>query len=130
MQKKNIILLIEDELPLIRIIKKNLEINNFKILIARTVKEAIEALQKNKHISAVWLDHYLIGKKNGMDLVYVMKKKKSEWKDIPIFVVSNTATGKKIYSYIELGVVKFYVKTDHFITEIIKDIKKYLSKEK
>ena len=62
MQKKNIILVIEDELPLICIIKKNLEINNFKILTARTVEEAIESLQKNKHIAAVWLDHYLIGK--------------------------------------------------------------------
>ena len=69
----------------------------------------------------VWLDHYLLGKENGLDFVIKLKNTE-EWKRIPIFVVSNTATSDKIESYLKLGVHRYYTKSDLKLDSILKEI--------
>ena len=63
--KKNtaekIILVIEDEIPLLNAIKIKLEKSGFDVVTARTVEQAWNHLQDIKNIDAVWLDHYLLG---------------------------------------------------------------------
>lgn len=52
-----------------------------------------------------------------------MKIHGGKWKKIPIFVVSNSEGSKTIKAYVELGISKYYVKSNHRLDEIIKDIK-------
>ena len=120
-KKKPAILLIEDERPLSNIIKTKLDSKGFDTVTTRTVKQAIDYLESIGSFDLIWLDHYLLGKEDGMDFVSKIKAQK-KWKDIPIFVVSNTATAEKRYSYLKLGIVKYYVKSDHRLDEIVKDI--------
>lgn len=117
------ILVVEDERPLSDAIRAKLENEGCDVVVARTVDQAINYLKDVSNINAIWLDHYLLGKENGLDFMAKIKSADSAWKHIPVFVVSNTASHDKVQSYMQLGVNKFYVKSDHRLDEIINDIK-------
>jgi two-component system, OmpR family, phosphate regulon response regulator PhoB len=121
MEKKTI-LVVEDEKPLMDAVKKKLDLGGFDVVTARSVDQALSYLKDLEQVDLVWLDHYLIGKENGLDLVAKMKSDGSKWKKIPIFVVSNTATPDKVQSYLHLGIDKYFTKADYRLDDIIKDI--------
>ncbi len=123
--KKNI-LIVEDELALQKAISNKLKISNFNTFTARSVDEAMAHLSKEK-IDAIWLDHYLLGQENGLDLVVRLKEADSQWKNIPIIVVSNTATQDKVKSYMNLGIDSYFTKADYSLEKIITDLDKLLS---
>lgn len=125
MNKKYVALVVEDERPLQEAIKIKLELDSFDVVTARSVNQAINSLMDIKKIDFIWLDHYLLGKENGLDFVFKVKNNK-HWKKIPIFIVSNTATQDKVRCYMVLGVEKYYVKANYRLDDIIKDIKKTL----
>lgn len=119
------ILVVEDEKPLQNVIQNKLKIEGFEVLTAREVSQAIEYLKEVDHIDGIWLDHYLLGSGNGLDLV-VEVKGNEKWKKIPIFVVSNTASPDKVDSYLKLGVERYFTKANFRLDEIISDINKTL----
>ena len=120
------ILILEDEQPLIEVIAAKLKLNGFEVVSAREVDQALDYI-KEIPIDCVWLDHYLLGKKNGLDFIVELKKHE-KYKKIPIFVVSNTASPDKIKSYLGLGVEKYYTKANIRLDETIMDIKTLLEK--
>jgi CheY-like chemotaxis protein len=124
---KRVILVVEDEKPLQRAISLKLNKNDFEVVIAATADQAIEQLKKTKKISAIWLDHYLLGNTNGLDFVSIIKKNK-EWQNIPIFVVTNTTSQDKMSEYVDSGINKFYTKANFRLDEIIKDINEAFNK--
>lgn len=119
--KKPIVLIVEDEKPLQEAIKIKLEKNGFDPVTARSVDQGINFLKDIKAIDIIWLDHYLFGKKNGLDFVAKIKEN-AKWKNIPVFVVSNTASDDKVRSYLALGVEKYYIKANYRLDSIISDI--------
>ncbi len=124
--KQKTILVVEDERPLLEAIKIKLEKTGFAVVTSRTVDQTMDYLNEIGTVDAVWLDHYLLGKENGLDFVMKLKANDGRWNKIPIFVVSNTASPDKVQAYITFGVNKYYTKADHRLEEIIADIKKYL----
>ena len=122
------VLVVEDERSLSTAINKKLQLNGYNTLTASSVDEAIEYMKDRQPINVIWLDHYLFGDKNGIDFVTTVKAH-DKWKQIPIYIVSNTASNDKVQSYIKLGVTKYYVKADHRLDEIIADIETYLKFE-
>ena len=124
-QKNTNILVVEDEKPLQDAIRIKFEKNGFSVVTARTVAQAYNLLEEIDKIDVVWLDHYLLGEKNGLDLVIKIKSNK-KFKKIPIFVVSNTAGAEKINSYINLGINKYYTKSNCRLDNIMSDICEYL----
>lgn len=119
-------MLVEDERPLLNVIQAKLESSGFDSVSARTVKQALEYLETLPVVDLIWLDHYLLGKEDGIDFVAKVKSEE-KWRHIPIFVVSNTATAEKKHTYINLGVEKYYIKSDHRLDAIIKDIEELLT---
>ncbi len=119
-------LVVEDERPLAEAVKNKLENSGFGVVTARTVQQALNYLEELAPVDAIWLDHYLLGKENGLDFVARLKSRDGRWQKVPIFVVSNTAGADKMQSYIRLGVSKFYVKADHRLDAIISEIKMFL----
>jgi len=149
--KKKTVLVIEDERPLLAVVNEKLSKNGFDVINARSVDQVFDAnLEKNGlgiitaksitqalayldnlgNVDAIWLDHNLLGKENGLDLVKKFKANGGRWKGVPIFVVSNTDTSRTVQSYVKLGVSKYYVKSNHRLDEIIKDIKVSLERPK
>jgi len=127
MLKDKVVLIVEDELPLAEAVKIKLEKTGFTAVTARSVSQALDYLKDDVHIDAIWLDHYLLGQENGLDLVAQIKEKDSKWNNIPIFVVSNTASVDKVQSYLRLGVNKYYIKSNFRLDSIIKDIDDFLN---
>ena len=130
MDGKKTALVIEDELPLLEAIRAKMEKSGFQVITRRSVKQALLYLEEGIKIDVIWLDHYLVGMENGLDLVAKIKEEGSKYKSIPVYVVSNTATPDKIQSYIRLGINKYYTKADNRLEDIIKDITNFLASEK
>ena len=120
------ILVIEDELPLQDAIRIKLENNGLRVITAHSVKQALSYVDEVATIDVIWLDHYLIGQENGLSFVAQLKAEESPYKNIPIFVVSNSIGADKITSYIRLGVNKYYTKTEFTLAGIVEDIKEYV----
>lgn len=121
---ERVILVLEDERPLMNAIKLKLEKNGFEVVSARSVTQALSYLEDIPELDAVWLDHYVLGKEDG--LVFVAKLKSDNhgvWKDVPLFVVSNTAGEEKVKAYMHLGVNKYFVKAEHRLDEIVDNVK-------
>ena len=149
--RKKTVLVLEDERPLLEAINEKLEKSGFNVIAARSVEEAFNAklqkkgpgsitvhsieealdyLEKLEQIDAIWLDHNLVGKEDGLDFVKKFKANGGRWSRIPIFVVSNAAGPKTVKLYIQSGVSKYYVKSDHRLDEIIADVKSFLESPK
>lgn len=118
------ILVVEDDISLLKVIQKKFELNGYVVLTARSVKEALAHIKSKTKISAIWIDHYLLGKNNGLDLITAIKKKHKHLKDTPIFVVSNTGSSSNIKSYKQLGIYKYYVKSNASLFEITSEVTK------
>ena len=148
---KPTILVMEDERPLLEAINTMLAENGFQVIAARSVEEAFNAkldksssktitirsieqalkyLESLEQIDAIWLDHNLLGEENGFDFVKKFKANGGRWKKVPVFVVSNTAAAKTMRAYTEAGASKYYVKSNHRLDEIIRDIKSFLDPPK
>ncbi len=121
---KMTVLVIEDDKALQAAIAEKLKINGLEVITARTKKEGIEVLEK-ENCDMIWLDHYLFGQEDGLDFLNEVRKH-PEWKKIPIFVISNTASSDKVKTYLALGVDKYYTKAEYRLDEIINDIKEFL----
>ena len=126
MKKEKIILVVEDEIPLQNAIKIKLEKGGFQVLTARSVEQAMNHIKDVEKIDIIWLDHYLLGAKTGLDFVIKLKSSK-KYNATPIFVVSNTASSGKIKSYLSLGATKYYTKANCRLDQIIKDMNKIVN---
>jgi len=122
------ILVVEDEVEIIGFIVKKLEDGGFRVVTVKTVDEALDVLSKNR-IDALWLDHHLVGEKNGFDLVVELKSNEKLWGKIPVFVVSNTAGPDDIQSYLELGIDKYFVKSNATLGQIVDELKMFFNSE-
>jgi DNA-binding response OmpR family regulator len=122
MTQKPVILVIEDEQPLAEAIQGSLEASGCETVVTRSFTQAVDYLQSLKHIDAIWLDHYLFGKENGIDFL-VRLRADQRWVGTPVFVVTNTGGYDKKQAYLELGATRYFVKSDHTLREIIEAIK-------
>ena len=130
MESKKVILVLEDERPLLDAIKLKLEKNNFDVVGTRSIDQAKDYMYTLSNIDAIWLDHYLFGKGNGLDFIAWCKDEvNKKFNHIPIFVVSNTASADKVSTYMKLGANKYFVKSNHKLGEIIDEISKSILEE-
>jgi len=122
-----VILVLEDEKPLLEAIRINLEKSNFKVIKARTVEKAKECINELDQLDLIWLDHYLLGKENGLDFIAWCKEgENAKCNNVPIFVVSNTISDEKFSTYMSLGAKKYFIKSNFKLEEIIKEINEAL----
>lgn len=125
---EKIILVIEDEVPLLEAIKRKLETRGFEVLTAASTEQAMGYLEDVGKVDLIWLDHYLFGKEPGLLFVAELKND-AKWKDIPVFVVSNASGPEKKQAYLSLGVDKYYTKVDFRLEDICNEIERFLRKK-
>lgn len=128
-KNNRVVLVVEDEMPLQNAIRLKLEKNNFSVVTARNVEQAKNHLQDIEKVDIIWLDHYLLGQETGLDFVSWVKNDK-KYKNIPVFVISNTASSDKVKTYLALGVKKYYTKSDLRLENIIREINDCLDNKK
>lgn len=128
--EKMTILVVEDEKSLANIIKAKFDIKGFSVITAKDVDTALEILANQESIEAIWLDHYLLGKLDGLNFVSMIKQHDSKWRSIPVFVVSNTVSPDKMQTYIGLGVEKYFIKSNNTLETIIDELLEFIKNKR
>lgn len=122
------VLVIEDERSLRDAISAKLQKEGFSVVAVAKIKEALDAMH-SQSFDAVWLDHYLLGKENGLDLLVHIRSHTKE-RIIPVFVVTNTAGADKKKKYLALGVEGYYVKASSRLEDVVQNIADYLGSKR
>jgi len=116
------ILIVEDEAALRKAISISLKNKGYEVLMATSAEEALNALEAARNgVDAVWLDHYLLNNETGMDFLKKMKSSE-KYKQMPVFVVSNSVDDRKVQAYYLMGIEKYYIKAENSLDTIIDDI--------
>ena len=117
-EKKNTltILVVEDEAPLQEAIGIKLQASGFRYLPATNAEDALLILQK-ENPNLIWLDILMPGM-TGLEFLQEMHKNPL-WRNIPVMIVSVSASPEKIKQAFELNVVDYIVKSQYRLEEII-----------
>lgn len=124
-EKKHTVLIVEDVIPLAKAAAISFKRAGLESIVVASVSQAEKALSENK-IDAIWLDHYLLGERKGLDLLKIIKSEQA-FKDIPVFLISNTATEETIEEYREAGIAEYFLKASNQIDSITNAIMESLS---
>jgi DNA-binding response OmpR family regulator len=111
-------MVVEDEELLLQAITHKLKKSEISVLSCASGAQAFDYLESvTKLPDAIWLDYYLQDT-NGLAFMERLKKNDA-WKNIPVLVVSNSASPEKVYHMLALGVRKYILKADYRLDEII-----------
>jgi CheY-like chemotaxis protein len=127
MSKQNpTIMVVEDEGLLLQAITKKLKLSNMDVLSCASGQQAIDYLDNLDALpSAIWLDYYLKDM-NGLAFMQELKAN-PEWADIPVVVVSNSASPDKVHNMLALGAKKYILKAEYRLDEIIAMIRDFIA---
>ncbi|MBU1032448.1 response regulator [Patescibacteria group bacterium] len=124
--KKPKILVIEDEVNVLKAIKNKLELSGYHVIEATNGAEGLAALDKKPDF--ILLDLYL-PHMDGLEFLEQIKKRPA-YKDIPIAIVTVSRGKAEIAETIAgSNVVAFFIKSDVRLNEIVEKIKEILSQK-
>lgn len=113
------ILVVEDEPALLEAVKLKLTRLGFEVMAAATGEQAFTLLSQ-KRPNLIWLD-VLLPTMNGLEVLRKIREN-PETKDIPVTIVSVSASPEKIRQAFALNVLDYIVKSEFTIDDIIKKI--------
>ena len=116
-------MVVEDESMLLQAINKKLTALGIEVISCVSGKQAVDYLDALTEVpDAIWLDYFLKDM-NGLEFMSEMKKHKG-WENVPVLVVSNSASPDKVSHMIALGAKRYVIKAEHRLDEIVEIIKK------
>jgi DNA-binding response OmpR family regulator len=129
MSKENpTIMVVEDEVLLLQAITKKLKISEMDVLSCSSGGQAVDYLNSIDELpDAIWLDYYLKDM-NGLAFMQELKAN-PKWADIPVLVVSNSASPDKVHNMLGLGAKKYILKAEYRLDEIIAMIRDFISSD-
>jgi CheY-like chemotaxis protein len=118
-QKPTTIMVVEDETLLLQAITKKLKLSGLDVVSCASGQQALDYLESmdDKLPDAVWLDYYLKDM-NGLAFMQTIKQS-PKWSNIPVVVVSNSASPEKVTNMLALGARKYILKAEFRLDEII-----------
>lgn len=121
-------MVVEDEELLLQAITKKLELTNIEVLSCAGGQQALDYLASVAEMpDAIWLDYYL---KDMNGLAFMEKLKDNpKWANIPVVVVSNSASPEKVHNMLGLGAKKYVLKAEYRLDEIIKIVKGFIEEK-
>jgi two-component system, OmpR family, alkaline phosphatase synthesis response regulator PhoP len=122
-QKK--VLLVEDDLALLKIYSNKLKLGGFDVSLATTGDEAVRKAQVELP-KIILLDLILPGKDGFMVLEEI--KKGVSTKKIPVIILSNLGQDSDIERGKKLGAVDYLVKSDVSLMDLVEKVKKYIQR--
>lgn len=123
MPEKNKILIIEDELALLKILVEKFTREGFVVVQARDGLEGLEVAKKETP-DLILLD-VMMPKMDGLTMLGILRKE--VWgKNLPVIMLTNLSDAKKVHEAMESGVYTFLVKTDWHINDVVAKVKETL----
>lgn len=119
-------MVVEDETLLLQAITKKLKLSNMDVLSCASGQQAVDYLENLDELpDAIWLDYYLKDM-NGLAFMQQLKHN-PKTKDIPVLVVSNSASPDKVSNMLGLGAKKYILKAEYRLDEIISMIRDFIN---
>lgn len=115
------ILLVEDDPFLIDIYTTKLKESGFAVDVASEGESAIGKAKENKP-DLVLLDIVL----PNMDGWEILKRIKSESKDLKVIILSNLGQKEEVEKGVEMGAIKYLIKAQFTPSQVVEEIKKIL----
>lgn len=103
--KKKKILVVDDEVDFLEILKKRLTVNNYDVVTASSGEDALNKFKK-ENPNAILLDIML----PGMDGLGVLKKIREENKTLPIFILTAFSNEERVKSANKFNATGYIVK--------------------
>lgn len=122
-QKKKVILVVEDDLFLIRAYQIKFEKEGYEVWVATEGNTALEFLKKDP-ADIVLLDLMLPGV-SGFDILIEIRKN-PKWKDVPVIILTNLGQQQDIDRGKELNVKEYIVKANVKISDVVEKVREYL----
>lgn len=113
MDKKKTILVVDDELEFLKVIRLRLEANNYEVVTAVNGQQALDKI-KNYKLNAVLLD-VLLPDMNGIE---ILKKIRTENKNLPVFIITAFSSPERFELANKFNASGFIVKTDDLQKEV------------
>jgi len=113
MADKKKILVVDDEIEFLEMIKLRLEANNYDVLTATDGEEAVRIVKKDKP-SAILLDILM----PGMDGLDVLKRLRKDDAKLPIFIITAFSNEERFKVANKLNASGFIIKTSDLQKEI------------
>jgi CheY-like chemotaxis protein len=125
-KKLSTILVVEDEDLLLQAISKKLTLSGLHPVSCTSGEQALDYLNSFSELpDAIWLDYHLTGM-DGLTFLEKLKENK-KWKDIPVVVISNSASPEKVHDMLALGANKYLLKAEYRLDQIIDTVKEFVS---
>lgn len=126
MKQSPTVMVVEDEILLLQAICKKLEHSGLEVISCGSGAQALDYLENLGELpDAIWLDFYLKDT-NGLDLLQRIKQEPA-WAQIPVVVVSNSASPDKVHTMLALGAKRYILKAEHRLDEIIKIVREFIA---
>lgn len=123
MKKQSLLLLVEDDLPIINVLKERLAQEDLELLIAKDGEEGLKMALKT-HPDLILLD-IIIPKMGG--LLMLEKLREDSWgKKVKVMVLTNLSNIESEKKAIKHKVIDYITKTNCSLISLIKKIKKNL----
>jgi CheY-like chemotaxis protein len=119
------ILVIEDEPSLREAASIKLKKEGFSFLLAENAEAGLKILEKEKP-DLIWLDLLMPGMGG---LAFLEKiRQNPKWRNIPVMIVSVSASPEKIRLAFGLNVVDYLVKSQFQLSDIVRRVKEFTKK--
>jgi len=118
------ILVVDDENIVLESCQAVFELEGFEVILVPSADKALEAM-RNDDFDLLLID-VKMPKKDGM---YLMRRVKKQWPDVPIIVMSGYYTSQTIKEAIKMGAATFIAKPFE-PDEIVKTVRQIIEKEK
>ena len=118
MEKKKI-LIVEDDNFVAEVYLAKLTEMGYEAILAQNGEEGLAALKKDK-IDMILLD-ILMPIMNGVEMLEEIKKRE-EWKNIPVILLTNVGEKESIQKVREMGVKNYLIKSHFTPAEVIEKI--------
>ncbi len=113
MTKKKAILVVDDEIEFLKMIRLRLEANDYEVVTAINGAQAMEKL-KNYKLDAILLD-ILLPDMNGIDILKMIRKKD---KNMPVFMITAFSSPERFELANKFNASGFIIKTDDLQIEV------------
>lgn len=117
---KKQVLVIEDEESLVGVIKNKLVKSGFDCVSKLNAREALDYLSQagDSLPDVIWLDYYLPDM-NGLEFMKALRENE-KWAEIPVVVVSNSASQEKVSGMTRAGASAYLLKAKYRLEDIVK----------
>lgn len=122
--KNKAIILVEDEPALREAVIMKFEKDGIKVFPFSNGSEALEFMKNGNKADLVWLDILLPGM-NGLELLQIMRQD-DKLKDMPVVIVSVSASREKLKKASDLKVLDFIVKSEGSLDSIVARVESFL----